>query len=84
MVCTHLKELYQLCELNRISIGSSDLVRITCRQCNEAETCPSMLMDEYDAHITTVERPGGEPTVSESNQVSREPAGTGSETGRAE
>lgn len=49
MVCTHLKELYQLCESNQLVIGSSDLVRITCKQCDEVETCPSVLMDEYDA-----------------------------------
>ena len=52
MVCKHLKELYQLCESNEIRIGSSDLVRITCRKCDEVETCPSVLMDEYDAHET--------------------------------
>ena len=50
VVCHHLKELYQLCESNQIRIGSSDLVRITCRKCDEVETCPSVLMDEYDAH----------------------------------
>lgn len=50
MVCTHLKELYQLCESNKLRISSSDLVRITCQQCEEVETCPSMLMEEYDAH----------------------------------
>lgn len=50
MVCSHLKELYQLCENNQLRIGSSDLVRVVCRQCDEVETCPSVLMDEYDAH----------------------------------
>ena len=49
MVCTHLKELYQLCETNQLRIGSSDLVRIICRQCEKTETCPSILMDEYDS-----------------------------------
>lgn len=49
MVCTHLKELYQLCETNQLRIGSSDLVRIICRQCDKTETCPSVLMDEYDS-----------------------------------
>jgi len=49
VVCTHLKELYQLCETNQLRISSSDLVRVTCKQCEEIETCPSTLMDEYDA-----------------------------------
>ena len=53
MVCSHLKELYQLCESNQIRIGSSDLVRIICKQCEKTETCPSVLMDEYDAHEST-------------------------------
>ncbi|MEQ9407421.1 MAG: hypothetical protein RIK87_06820 [Fuerstiella sp.] len=50
MVCSHLKELYQLCETNDLRLGSSDLIRIVCRQCNQQETCPSVLMDEYDSH----------------------------------
>ena len=61
MVCKHLKELYQLCESSQIRIGSSDLVRITCQQCNEVETCPSVLMDEYDAHEE--KRPATDATV---------------------
>lgn len=48
MICTHLKELYQLCESNQLRLGGSDLIRIVCRQCNQEETCPSMLMDAYD------------------------------------
>lgn len=48
MVCTHLRELYQLCESNQLRISSSDLVRITCTQCEETETCPSVLLDEYE------------------------------------
>ncbi len=49
MVCEHLKQLYQLCEDNQIRLSSSDLVRVVCQQCNETESCPSVLMDEYDA-----------------------------------
>jgi len=49
MICTHLKELYQLCESNQLKISSSELVRITCKQCDEVETCPSMLLEEYEA-----------------------------------
>jgi len=49
MVCTHLKELYQLCEKNQLKIGGADLVHIICKQCDQEETCPSTLMDEYDS-----------------------------------
>ena len=55
MICTHLKELYQLCESSQIRLGSSDLIRIVCKQCEKEETCPSMLMDEYDS-VHTQER----------------------------
>lgn len=49
MICNHLKKLYQLCEDNQLRLASSDLIRVVCRQCDEEETCPSMLMDQYDA-----------------------------------
>jgi hypothetical protein len=49
MVCSHLRELYELCETNQLRLGGSDLIRIVCKQCNLEETCPSVLMDEYDS-----------------------------------
>jgi len=49
MVCTHLRELYTLCEEHEIRLGGSDLIRLVCKQCDEDETCPSTLMAEYDA-----------------------------------
>ena len=49
MVCTHLKELYDLCDKHQIRLSSTDLVRIVCKQCEQDETCPSVLMDEYDS-----------------------------------
>ena len=49
MVCSHLRELYELCENNELRLSSSDLVRVVCKKCEEVETCPSTLMDEYDA-----------------------------------
>ncbi|MEZ6060782.1 MAG: hypothetical protein R3C19_10495 [Planctomycetaceae bacterium] len=49
MVCTHLKDLYQLCETHDLRLGGSDLIRIICRQCEQEETCPSVLMEEYDS-----------------------------------
>lgn len=49
MVCTHLKELYRFCEENQLRLAGPELIQIVCKQCEEEETCPSMLMDEYDA-----------------------------------
>ncbi len=49
MVCQHLSELYQLCEKNQLRLGGADLIRIVCKQCDHEETCPSVLMDEYDS-----------------------------------
>ena len=49
MPCEHLRKLYQLCQDHELKISSSDVVRITCRQCAEVEVCPDMLSDEYEA-----------------------------------
>ena len=49
MVCTHLRELYQLCESKQLRLSSSDLIHVVCLQCNQQEVCPSTLTDEYDA-----------------------------------
>lgn len=57
MVCNHLKELYQLCETNQLRLAGPDLIRIVCRQCDQEETCPSVLMDEYDAKHAQDESP---------------------------
>ncbi len=48
MSCVHLKKLYELCAKEELKIGASDLVRIVCKQCNEQEVCPTMLMDNYE------------------------------------
>ena len=49
MVCTHLKELFELCETHQLKIAGPDLIRIVCKQCDKHEVCPSMLMEEYDS-----------------------------------
>ena len=49
MTCIHLRQLYQLCSDNQLKISSSDVVRIVCHRCEEVETCPAMLSDEYDS-----------------------------------
>lgn len=45
MACTHLKQLYQLCEQHGLHFGGPDLIRIVCSECGLEETCPSMLRD---------------------------------------
>ena len=57
MVCTHLRELYDLCEKHEIRLGGTDLIRIVCKQCEQDETCPSTLMDEYDSRHPEEARP---------------------------
>ena len=48
MTCVHLQKLYQLCIDNKIKMSGSDLVRIVCEECGIQESCPSVLIDEYD------------------------------------
>lgn len=55
MVCTHLRELYQLCETHQLKLTGPDLIRIVCKTCDQHEVCPSMLMDEYDARYISDE-----------------------------
>lgn len=50
MVCEHLQKLYQLCQDQQLRLGGSDLIRVICKQCGHEETCPSVLVDEYDAN----------------------------------
>lgn len=65
MVCSHLKELYVLCEQHDLRLGGSDLIRIVCRQCGNVETCPSVLMDEYDSRESDDTTPLGETAKAE-------------------
>lgn len=44
MACTHLTQLYKLCQENKLSFSSSDLVRIVCKECESEEVCPSALV----------------------------------------
>ncbi len=52
MACEHLRQLYQLCLDQQLRLGTSDLIRVVCKQCNQTETCPSNLIDE-DADATS-------------------------------
>lgn len=68
MVCQHLSELYQLCEKNQLRLSGADLIRIVCKQCNQEETCPSVLTDEYDSAYHEIDRErhtDGPPATSE-------------------
>ena len=49
MICVHLRELYSLCEQHKLRLGGSDLIRIVCKQCQLEDTCPSVLLEEYEA-----------------------------------
>ncbi len=46
MACTHLNQLYKLCQENQLSFSSSDLVRIVCKECEAEEVCPSTLVHQ--------------------------------------
>jgi hypothetical protein len=50
MTCTHLQQLYQLCRDHQLKVGGTDLVRFVCEKCGEQEVCPSLLLEEYEAH----------------------------------
>ncbi len=77
MVCNHLKELFELCETHQLKIAGPDLVRIVCKQCDQHEVCPSMLMDEYDARYEDGDAPKNVPlttTPARSNSESQDKA----------
>lgn len=65
MTCIHLRQLYQLCQTNDLKISSSDVVRIACRQCEEVETCPSILADEYESRESDSNQPDAQTASNE-------------------
>ena len=48
MTCVHIQKIYQLCREHDIKIGSTDVVRLICGECQQIEVCPSLKADEYD------------------------------------
>lgn len=66
MICSHLRDLYQLCLDQQIRLGGSDLIRVVCKQCGEQEICPSNIIDldegENDggARIESIAQPDAE------------------------
>ena len=69
VTCTHLKELYQVCQQHNIKLGSSDLIRMVCPQCGIEENCPSVYTAEYDARHQDP-GPGQESAVEETGETS--------------
>jgi len=48
MPCKHLRELYDICQMHRLKLSSTDLIRIVCPQCGVEDVCPSVLAEEYE------------------------------------
>lgn len=48
MVCDHLRQLYQLCQEQKIRLSGSDLIHIVCEQCGRHDVCPSNLRADRD------------------------------------
>lgn len=49
MTCSHLKQLYEVCQTNGLRLSSADLIHIVCPECGVKEVCPSVYSIEYDA-----------------------------------
>lgn len=49
MTCSHLQQLFQLCQNSELKLSSSDLIHIVCKQCGKEEVCPSVLVEDYDS-----------------------------------
>ena len=49
MTCNHLQELFQLCKDSELRISSADLVHVICKQCQQEEVCPMLLLEQYEA-----------------------------------
>ena len=63
MTCVHLRQLYELCQEQKLRLSSSDLIHIVCEQCDRDEVCPSQLMEDFEAeHPESADAPptGGE------------------------
>ena len=74
MTCTHLKQLYQLCQDSQIQLSSTDLIHIVCKQCENVEVCPSVLFEEYDQLAETksqLDAPSAAPTKPSSASESK-------------
>lgn len=57
MACEHLRELYRLCQEQKIRLGGLDLVHIVCTQCNKKDVCPTDLYLPLDENGKPPEQP---------------------------
>ncbi|NMC20271.1 MAG: hypothetical protein GYA33_07590 [Thermogutta sp.] len=48
MPCTHLQQLYALCEQHGLKMSSSDVIRLVCPTCGLEDRCPDNLLAEYE------------------------------------
>ncbi len=48
MPCTHLQQLYALCEQHGLKLSSSEVIRLVCPNCGLEDSCPDNLLAEYD------------------------------------
>lgn len=67
MPCVHLKELYQLCQDQKLQLSSSDLIHIVCQQCEREEVCPSGLVrDTEDSGLGSEREAAQQPATDQS------------------
>ncbi|GAB4129612.1 hypothetical protein [Thermopirellula anaerolimosa] len=48
MPCTHLQQLYALCEQHGLKLSSSEVIRLVCPKCGLEDRCPDNLLSEYE------------------------------------
>lgn len=65
MPCTHLRQLYEVCQSHNLKLSSSDLIRIVCPTCGVEDVCPSILTEEFERRHE--HDPPGEPAEREQN-----------------
>lgn len=60
MTCTHLRQLYDLCQQHDVKLSGADLVHFVCHQCGEVDVCPSALWDELEARQDSTSPPAAQ------------------------
>jgi len=56
MICAPLKQLVDWCGSHDVTMSRSDLIRITCGECQQSETCPAGVHAETEEPKFDVER----------------------------
>ncbi len=49
MMCQTLQNLFNLCRSYQFDVIKSDVVRVTCQNCQQLEVCPALSSDEYES-----------------------------------